>query len=75
MIEVLAIKEAMNLALQCERRKAGFLSHAKFAIESIMKNHNWYPLKVYVPHQRIDDKRKDMTSVLLVDPPTSKHII
>ena len=63
MAEILAIEKALDLAIQHGRRKVGFFSDSKIAIDSIIKSQYPFPWEIYTPLQKILEKKDVFTRV------------
>ena len=57
MVEVLAVEEALDLAVQCGWRKVGFFRDFKLAIDAITKPQNVSPWKFHAPLQKVKESK------------------
>ena len=58
MAEILAMEEALELAIQLAWRKVGCYSNSKIAIDSITKPQHSFPCEIYALLQKILEKKK-----------------
>lgn len=66
LVEILAIKVALEMALYYGLQFVGFFSDSKIAIESIMNPDTSFSWEIYVPLQNILGKKKSLEKALFL---------